>query len=68
MSTPTVTCGELSCDECNARTAALMAERDAALTELTTITTESDQLRAEVARLRAGIADCLSENGHLADG
>ena len=26
MSTPT--CGELSCDECNARTAALTAERD----------------------------------------
>ena len=24
----TTTCGELSCDECNARTAALMAERD----------------------------------------
>ena len=32
MSTPTnsadASCGELSCDECNARTAALMAERD----------------------------------------
>ena len=26
--TPTPTCGELSCDECNARTAALTAERD----------------------------------------
>ena len=35
----TTTCGELSCDECNARTAALMAERD--------------QLRAEVQRLNA---------------
>ena len=54
MSLSTPTCGELSCDQCNARTAALTAERD--------------QLRAEVARLRAGIADCLSENGHLADG
>ena len=32
--TPTPTCGELSCDECNARTAALTADRD--------------QLRAEV--------------------
>ena len=32
MSTPTnsadASCGELSCDECNARTAALTAERD----------------------------------------
>ena len=37
MSAPT--CGELSCDQCNARTAALMAERD--------------QLRAEVQRLNA---------------
>ena len=52
MSAPT--CGELSCDECNDRYAALTAERD--------------QLRAEAERLRAGIADCLSKNGHLADG
>ena len=41
MSTTTPrTCGELSCEECNARTAALMAERD--------------QLRAEVERLKTG--------------
>jgi hypothetical protein len=40
MSTPTPrTCGELSCDECNARTAA--------------ITTERDQLRAEVEKVYA---------------
>ena len=32
MNTPTPrTCGELSCDECNARTAALTTERDAAI-------------------------------------
>ena len=37
------TCGELSCDECNARTAELTAERD--------------QLRAEVERLRSD-RDC----------
>ena len=36
-------CGELSCDECNARTAALTAERD--------------QLRAEAERLRSD-RDC----------
>ena len=41
MSPPT--CGELSCDECSARTAALTAERD--------------QLRAEVERLRSD-RDC----------
>jgi len=42
MSAPTPTprtCGEISCDECNARTAALTAERD--------------QLRAELAKERA---------------
>ena len=55
MSTPTPrTCGEISCDECNDRYAALTAERD--------------QLRAEVERLRAGIEECLHTNGHLADG
>ena len=48
MSTPITltgayTCGELSCDECSARTAALTAERD--------------QLRAEVERLRSD-RDC----------
>ena len=41
MSAPT--CGELSCDECSARTAELTAERD--------------QLRAEVERLRSD-RDC----------
>ena len=32
------------------------------------LTAERDQLRAEVERLRAGIAECLRTNGHLADG
>ena len=32
------------------------------------LATERDQLRAEVERLRAGIAECLHTNGHLADG
>ena len=57
MSTPTPmprTCGEISCDECNDRYAALAAE--------------CDQLRAEAERLRAGIGECLRQNGHLADG
>ena len=49
MSAPT--CGELSCDECSARTAALTAERD--------------QLRAEVERLK-GLASwahtCIHHN------
>ena len=36
--------------------------------ELATITVERDQLRAEVARLRAGIEVCLRTNAHLADG
>ena len=31
-------------------------------------TTERDQLRAEVERLRAGIEECLHTNAHLADG
>jgi hypothetical protein len=36
--------------------------------ELATITAERAELRAEVARLRAGIEVCLRTNGHLADG
>ena len=43
MSAPT--CGELSCDQCNARTAALMAERD--------------QLRARAERAEADAAAYL---------
>ncbi len=86
MSTPTnsadASCGELSCDECNARTAALTAERDQLRVDLELadvmyqreceveheLRIEVDQLRAEVERLRAGIAECLRTNGHLADG
>ena len=36
--------------------------------ELTALTTERNQLRAEAERLRAGIGECLRQNGHLADG
>ena len=86
MSTPTnsadASCGELSCDECNARTAALMAERDqlraeVELDEALQLATErslknaiarAERAEAEVGRLRAGIAECLHTNGHLADG
>ena len=86
MSTPTnsadASCGELSCDECNARTAALTAERDQLRVDLELadvmyqreceveheLRTEVERLRAEVERLRAGIAACLDTNGHLADG
>ena len=51
MSTPMPrTCGELSCDECNARTAALMAERD--------------QLRVEVERLQFWIATTIQPEEH----
>ena len=77
--TPTPTCGELSCDECNARTAALTAERDQLRTALALgqincdaeyddLRDDRDQLRAEVERLRAGIEECLRTNAHLADG
>ena len=51
-------CGELSCDECNARTAALTAERDQLRAELATCKDASEalveSLRAEVERLRDG--------------
>ena len=33
-----------------------------------TLRAERDQLRAEAERLRAGIGECLRQNGHLADG
>ena len=71
MSTPTPTvhtCGELSCEECNARTAALIAERDQLRAALALgqqncddayddLRDERDQLRAEVERLRSD-RDC----------
>ena len=46
----THTCGELSVDECNARTATLTAERD--------------QLRAEVERLKSQVADPQQLHAH----
>ena len=76
MTTPTdsadASCGELSCDECNARTAELTAERDQLRAEVKScgelscdecnartaaLTTERNQLRAEVERLRSD-RDC----------
>ena len=75
-------CGELSCDECNARTAALTAERDQLRLDCDNETkwaahylaqsiadkARAERAEAEVGRLRAGIAECLRTNGHLADG
>ena len=59
-----LTCGELSCDECNARTAALMAERDQLRVdlELADVMYQREcevehELRTEVERLRSD-RDC----------
>ena len=53
MSTPTnsadASCGELSCDECNARTAALMAERDRLRADLATERAKVQMLREDLA-------------------
>ena len=67
MSTPTPTvrtCGELSCEECNARTAALIAERDQLRVdlELADVMYQREcevehELRTEVERLRSD-RDC----------
>ena len=61
MNTPTPrTCGELSCDECNNRTAALTTERDQLRAEVATkddvincLAMSEKALRAELARLDA---------------
>ena len=74
MTTPTdsadASCGELSCDECNARTAELTAERDQLRAEVkscgelscdecnartATLTAERDQLRARAKRAEADL-------------
>ena len=78
MSAPT--CGELSCDECNARTAALTAERDQLRVDLELadvmyqreceveheLRTEVERLRAEVERLKTcGIAELAAVNSSV---
>ena len=81
MSTTTPrTCGELSCEECNARTAALMAERDQLRVDLELadvmyqreceveheLRTEVERLRAEVERLKTcGIAELAAVNSSV---
>ena len=75
-----LTCGELSCDECNARTAALMAERDQLRVDLELadvmyqreceveheLRTEVERLRAEVERLKTcGIAELAAVNSSV---
>ena len=84
MSTPTnsadASCGELSCDECNARTAALTAERDQLRVDLELadvmyqreceveheLRTKVERLRAEVERLKTcGIAELAAVNSSV---
>ena len=71
MSTPTnsadASCGELSCDECNARTAALTAERDQLRVdlELADVMYQREcevehELRTEVERLTIALRDAIS--------
>ena len=73
MSTTTPrTCGELSCEECNARTAALMAERDQLRAALALgqqncddayddLRDERDQLRARAERAEASLHAATEE-------
>ena len=53
----TSTCGELSCDECSARTAAITAERDSIKQEIELVEHRVYRAEAEVERLRSD-RDC----------
>ena len=72
MSTPTnsayASCGELSCDECNARTAALTAERDLLRAELANQTVRfHDEIVRRQGTVRANQELDLKELNHFRD-